>query len=179
MRKLRNEELDRLSIDRFRESDKTPLTVILDDVRSLNNVGSVFRTADAYRIKKIYLCGITGCPPHRDIRKTALGASKSVDWEYREDVIAVIKELQDQGCIVAAIEQAENSTLLHDWQLEFDTEYAVILGNEVEGVSQKAVDAADKVVELEQYGTKHSLNISVCSGIVMYDLFHKLRARIQ
>lgn len=173
MRKLLNEELDRLSINRFRESKKTPLIIVLDNVRSLNNIGSVFRTADAYRIEKIYLCGITAQPPHKDIRKTALGATETVEWEYREHTIDVIKELNDLGIKTCAIEQAENSVTLHDFNPERN-KMAIVMGNEVKGVQQEVVNACSHVIELEQYGTKHSLNISVCTGIVVYDLFYKI-----
>lgn len=173
MRKLLNEELERLSVDRFRKSEKTPLIIILDNVRSLNNVGSVFRTADAYRVEKIYLCGITAQPPHKDIRKTALGATETVEWEYRENTIDVVQELNEQGVITCAIEQAEQSVNLHEFQ-PTGLKVAVVMGNEVKGVQQEVVNACKKVIELEQYGTKHSLNISVCTGIVIYDLFYKL-----
>lgn len=173
MRKLLNEELERLSVDRFRKSEKTPLIIILDNVRSLNNIGSVFRTADAYRVEKIYLCGITAQPPHKDIRKTALGATETVEWEYRENTIDVVQELNEQGVITCAIEQAEQSVNLHEFQ-PTGFKIAVVMGNEVKGVQQEVVNACKKVIELEQYGTKHSLNISVCTGIVIYDLFYKL-----
>ncbi|GAK98373.1 RNA methyltransferase [Nonlabens ulvanivorans] len=175
MRKLLNEELDRLSVDRFRESDKTPLIIVLDNVRSLNNIGSVFRSADAYRVEKIYLCGITAQPPHKDIRKTALGATETVAWEYREHTIDVIKELNEQGVTTCAIEQAEDSVTLRGFKPS-TKKVAVVMGNEVKGVQQEVVDACDTVIELEQYGTKHSLNISVCTGIVIYDLFYKLNS---
>tara|TARA_R110002012_G_scaffold305980_1_gene510384 strand:- start:942 stop:1469 length:528 start_codon:yes stop_codon:yes gene_type:complete len=175
MRKLLNEELDRLSVDRFRESDKTPLIIVLDNVRSLNNIGSVFRSADAYRVEKIYLCGITAQPPHKDIRKTALGATETVAWEYREHTIDVIKELNEQGVTTCAIEQAEDSVTLRGFK-PFTKKVAVVMGNEVKGVQQEVVDACNTVIELEQYGTKHSLNISVCTGIVIYDLFYKLNS---
>jgi tRNA G18 (ribose-2'-O)-methylase SpoU len=173
-RKLRNEELGRLSVERFRESQKTPLYIILDDIRSLLNIGSIFRTADCYRVAKIYLCGITARPPHRDIRKTALGATDSVEWEYHDDVVELVQELQGQGVKVASIEQAENSTLLHDFQPSAPQGLAIVLGNEVNGVSQAVVDLSDYVVELEHYGTKHSLNVAVCTGIVVYDVYNKL-----
>ncbi|WP_438962069.1 RNA methyltransferase [Nonlabens sp.] len=173
MRKLLNEELERLSVDRFRESEKTPLIIILDNVRSLNNIGSVFRTADAYRVEKIYLCGITAHPPHKDIRKTALGATETVAWEYRENTTEVIQELNEQGVITCAIEQADQSVSLHEFQPN-GAKIAVVMGNEVKGVQQEVVEACTTVIELEQYGTKHSLNISVCTGIVIYDLFYKM-----
>ena len=173
-RKTRNDELERLSDEEFRESEKTPLVIVLDNVRSLNNVGSVFRTADCYRVKKVILCGITAQPPHREIRKTALGATETVAWEYEEHTIEAIHNLNKDGYHVCAIEQAENATSLHSFDPERGSKIAVVLGNEVQGVQQKVVDACDQVIELEQYGTKHSLNISVCAGIVTYDLFHKI-----
>lgn len=173
MRKLKNEELDRLSIDEFKEQKKIPLTVILDNVRSLNNVGSAFRTSDAFLINKIYLCGITGIPPHREINKTALGATESVDWEHKEDTIALIHELKTMGYKIIAVEQAEKSTMLPDFLPEKDTHYAIIFGNEVFGVDQKAVETADICLEIPQHGTKHSLNISVSIGIVIWDIVSK------
>ena len=173
-RKTRNDELDRLSDMEFRESEKTPLVIVLDNVRSLNNVGSVFRTADCYRVDKVVLCGITAQPPHREIRKTALGATETVSWEYFEDTSEAIRNLKKNGYEVCAIEQAENSTSLHSFNPERGSKIAVVLGNEVQGVQQDVVNASDRVIELEQYGTKHSLNISVCAGIVTYDLFHKI-----
>ncbi len=173
-RKTRNDELERLSDQEFRESEKTPLTIVLDNVRSLNNVGSVFRTADCYRIEKVILCGITAQPPHREIRKTALGATQTVAWEYYEDTVEAVTDLKKDGYQVCAIEQAENSTSLHSFDPVRGSKIAVVLGNEVQGVQQKVVDACDRIIELEQYGTKHSLNISVCAGIVIYDLFNKI-----
>jgi 23S rRNA (guanosine2251-2'-O)-methyltransferase len=173
-RKLKNSELDRISPGAFRDADKTPLIIILDNIRSLNNIGSVFRTADAFLIQKIYLCGITATPPHKDIQKTALGATDSVDWEYVENTLDLVKKLQSQGVSVLAIEQAENSVVLQNVLPEAGKTYAVIFGNEVKGVSQEVVSASDKVVEIPQYGTKHSLNISVSTGIVVWDLFCKL-----
>lgn len=174
MRKLLNEELDRLTTEDFKESQKTPLVIVLDNVRSLNNIGSVFRSADAYRVKKIYLCGITAQPPHKDIRKTALGATETIDWEYAENTLEVISKLNDQGYITCAIEQAERSQSLFNFSLQKGQKTAIVLGNEVKGVQQEVVDACKEVIELEQYGTKHSLNISVCAGIVIYDVFNKI-----
>jgi 23S rRNA (guanosine2251-2'-O)-methyltransferase len=174
MRKLLNEELERLSKDEFKESDKTPLVIVLDNVRSLNNVGSVFRSADAYLVEKIYLCGITAQPPHKDIRKTALGATETIDWEYAENTLEVISKLNDQGYITCAIEQAERSQNLFNFSLQKGQKTAIVLGNEVKGVQQEVVDACKEVIELDQYGTKHSLNISVCAGIVIYDVFNKI-----
>ncbi|KQC32188.1 RNA methyltransferase [Nonlabens sp. YIK11] len=173
-RKLLNDELDRLSPDRFRESEKTPLIIVLDNVRSLNNVGSVFRSADAYRVEKIYLCGITAQPPHREIRKTALGATESVAWEYVENTMDVINALNDAGYTTCAIEQAERSQNLYNFSPSIGDKVAIVLGNEVKGVQQDVVDACKEVIELDQFGTKHSLNISVCAGIVIYDIFNKI-----
>ena len=173
-RKLKNSELQRLSPEGFKEAVKISLVVILDNIRSLNNIGSVFRTADAFLIKKVFLCGITATPPHRDIHKTALGATESVDWEYRDDCLELVKELQSEDVRIISIEQAENSKWLHDIEVEPDVTYAVIFGNEVKGVQQEIVSQSDLVAEIPQYGTKHSLNISVSAGIVCWDLFLKL-----
>ncbi len=175
MRKLKNEELDRLSIGDFKATEKIPVTLILDNVRSLNNVGSAFRTADAFLIEKIYLCGITGTPPHREITKTALGATDSVDWEYHKDTLELVKSLKAEGYIVYSIEQAENSTYLDDFQPKGSNKIACVFGNEVFGVDQKIVDISDGCLEIPQYGTKHSLNISVSIGIVVWDIFNKIR----
>ena len=174
MRKLLNEELDRLTTEGFKESDKTPLIIVLDNVRSLNNIGSVFRSADAYRVEKIYLCGITAQPPHKDIRKTALGATETIEWEYVENTIEVVNKLNAQGYTTCAIEQAERSQNLYNFSPSKGDKVAIVLGNEVKGVQQEVVDACKEVIELDQYGTKHSLNISVCAGIVIYDVFNKI-----
>jgi tRNA G18 (ribose-2'-O)-methylase SpoU len=141
----------------------------------LNNIGSVFRTADAFLITKIYLCGITATPPHKDIQKTALGATESVDWEYAENCLAVVKELQENGVFVASIEQAEQAVSLQDFSVKKGTCYALVFGNEVKGVQQEVVSASDAVIEIPQYGTKHSLNISVSAGVVVWDFFSKLK----
>jgi len=175
MRKLKNSELNRLNVDQFKASDKIPLIVILDNIRSLNNIGSVFRTSDAFLIKKIYLCGITARPPHKEIHKTALGATESVDWEYVENTEELIKALQEEKVTVLAIEQAEESTSLEEFMPVSGESYAVILGNEVKGVSQNAVDLSDYCIEIPQFGTKHSLNISVSCGIVLWDIFSKMK----
>lgn len=175
MRKLKNSELDRLSIDEFKQSEKTKLIVVLDNIRSLNNIGSVFRTSDAFLIEKIYLCGITATPPHKDIHKTALGSTDSVAWEYAENTIDIIKELQANNVKVLSIEQAEKATMLDNFKPEPNTTYAVVFGNEVKGVSQEVVSASDTIIEIPQYGTKHSLNISVSCGVVLWDLFCKLK----
>lgn len=173
-RKLLNDELERLSPVRFRESEKTPLIIVLDNVRSLNNVGSVFRSADAYRVEKVYLCGITAQPPHREIRKTALGATETVAWEYAENTLDIIKKLKADGYQTCAIEQAERSENLFHFAPQRNSKVAIVLGNEVKGVQQEVVDACDTVIELDQFGTKHSLNIAVCAGIVIYDIFNKI-----
>ncbi len=175
MRKLKNHELERKSIPEFKEADKTPLIVILDNIRSLNNVGSVFRTADAFLIQKIYLCGITATPPHKDIQKTALGATASVDWEYVEDILILIEKLKKDRVKVISIEQAEKAQFLDSFAPDKNQTYAVVFGNEVKGVAQEVVDQSDACLEIPQFGTKHSLNISVSVGVVLWDLFVKLK----
>ena len=175
MRKLKNSELGRLNVEEFKQIDKIPLIVVLDNIRSLNNIGSVFRTSDAFLIEKIYLCGITAQPPHKEIHKTALGATETVDWEYVEDTYTLVEKLKAEGVIVAAIEQAENSTMLQNFIVEPTKKYAVVFGNEVKGVQQKVVSASNYCVEIPQLGTKHSLNISVSVGVVLWDLFKKLK----
>ena len=179
MRKLKNSELDRLSIEEFKESKKTPLIVILDNIRSLNNIGSVFRTSDAFLIEKIYLCGITAKPPHKDIHKTALGSTETVDWEYVEDTLTLVEKLKTKNIKIISIEQAENATMLNDFTPDEETRYAIVFGNEVKGVQQEVVNASDVVIEIPQYGTKHSLNISVSAGVVIWDLFCKLSDNIK
>lgn len=175
MRKLKNEELDRKTIDEFKTSTKLPLIIILDDIRSLNNIGSVFRTSDAFLIEKIYLCGITAQPPHKDIQKTALGATETVAWEYRKEILPLIYELQKNEVNVIAIEQAEKAISLTDFSPKRDIKYAFVFGNEVKGVQQKVVSLANGVLEIPQFGTKHSLNISVCTGVCIWDFFSKYR----
>ncbi len=173
-RKVKNEELDRIDQDTFKKSAKTPLVVVLDNIRSSNNIGSVFRTGDAFRIEKIYLCGITAQPPQKDIHKTALGATETVDWKYTSTTLEAIEELKSNGYKIAAIEQAKEVTLLQDFSPRWEEEkWAIVMGNEVFGVDQEIVNLADVVVEIPQVGTKHSLNISVSAGIVMWDLFKK------
>lgn len=174
MRKLENAELDRKSIDDFKAATKTPIIIILDDIRSLNNIGSVFRTADAFLVEKIYLCGITAQPPNKEIQKTALGATDTVEWEYNVNVVDCIKHLQVKNIKVFAIEQVENAIFLNDFGVESNQKYAVVFGNEVFGVSQDAVSACDGAIEIPQIGTKHSLNIAVSAGIVVWDLFAKI-----
>ena len=174
MRKLKNEELNRKTVVDFKEATKTPLILILDNIRSLNNIGSVFRSADAFLVEKIYLCGITAVPPHRDIHKTALGATDNVAWEYVENTLVVVKKLQEEGTSVWAIEQTENATLLNSFKPKPKTKHAFVLGNEVRGVSQEVVSACGQALEIPQYGTKHSLNISVATGIIVWDYFTKI-----
>lgn len=174
-RKLANEELDRKSVEEFKEASKVPLTIILDNIRSTNNIGSVFRTADAFLLRKIYLCGVCATPPDKGIRKTALGATDSVAWEYAEDPLELVIKLQSKGIKVLAIEQAENSVMLDEFIPEKSQEYAVVFGNEVKGVRQDVVSQSDEVIEIPQLGTKHSLNIAVSAGVVCWDLFVKMR----
>ncbi|MCV6629117.1 MAG: RNA methyltransferase [Flavobacteriaceae bacterium] len=176
MRKLRNEELNRLDVESFKVHRKTPLIVILDNIRSLHNIGAVFRTADAFLIEKVYLCGITACPPNKEIRKTALGATESVSWTYEKDTQNLVRRLQEDGVQTVAIEQAERATLLGNFEAVPQQKYAVVFGNEVKGVQQAVVDVCDQVIEIPQFGTKHSLNISVSAGIVLWEFFQKLRA---
>jgi len=175
MRKLKNNELDRLTTATFKQAKKTPLIVVLDNIRSLNNIGSVFRTSDAFLIEKIYLCGITAKPPHKDIHKTALGATDSVAWEYVEDTLSLIERLKNENIKVASIEQAENSIALQDFNPIQGKKLAVVFGNEVKGVQQEVVSASDYCLEIPQYGTKHSLNISVSCGVVLWDLYQKIQ----
>ena len=175
MRKLKNSELDRLTIEGFKSAEKTPLIIILDNIRSLNNIGSVFRTSDAFLIEKIYLCGITATPPHKDIHKTALGSTDTVDWEYVDNTIELVKKLKAENVKICAIEQAERAIMLNNFKVETNTKYALVFGNEVKGVSQDVVNKSDAVIEIPQFGTKHSLNISVSAGVVIWDVFSKLK----
>ncbi len=169
------DELNRLSVEEFKESDKFPYILILDDIRSMNNIGSVFRTADAFKVEKIYLCGITATPPHREIQKTALGADETIAWEYVQDVLTLVKDLQKNNYKVAAVEQVEKSISLLDFQPQKGKKYAFVFGNEVFGVNQAVVEQADFCLEIPQYGTKHSLNISVTAGVVAWDFISKLK----
>jgi len=171
MRKLENSELERKSIEGFKESKKTPLTLVLDDVRSLHNIGSVFRTADAFLVEKIILCGITATPPNKEIHKTALGATETVAWEHYENVLDAITDLKKDNFITLAIEQVESAIFLQDFKVDTSKKYALVFGNEVHGVAQEAVALCDGCIEIPQLGTKHSLNISVSAGIVVWDLF--------
>ena len=175
MRKLKNSELGRKSVNEYKKADKSPIIVVLDNVRSMNNIGSVFRTADAFLVKTVHLCGITAKPPHKDIQKTALGATESVPWKYYETTIETIKELKDDGYIIISVEQAEEAVPLGDFVAKEDGKYAVIFGHEVRGVAQEVVDLSDYCIEIPQFGTKHSFNISVSAGIVLWELFRKIR----
>lgn len=168
-RKLKLEELGRIDVETFKETEKIPLVIVLDNVRSMHNVGAAFRTADAFLIEKIVLCGITPQPPHREIHKAALGATESVTWEYEEDVKSTIKKLQDDDFVVCGIEQTTDSVLLTDFEINKDKKYALVLGNEVDGISDEIVSDCDVLLEIPQLGTKHSLNVSVCGGIVMWE----------
>lgn len=173
MRKLLNEELNRLDIDEYKRSSKIPVVVILDNVRSMNNIGSVFRTADAFRIASISLCGITAVPPNKDIHKTALGATESVDWKYFGDTSQAISFWKEKGYLICSIEQTVNSILLESFPINSGRKYALVFGHEIRGVEQAAVDLSDYCIEIPQYGTKHSLNISVSAGIVMWEFYRK------
>ncbi len=174
MRKLANEELDRKTVDEFKAADKLPVCILLDNIRSLNNVGSAFRTSDAFLIEKIYLGGITGTPPHRDIQKTALGATDSVAWEHVESPLELVGELKKEGYTIVSVEQVDKSVMLDDFTPEPEKKYCVVFGNEVFGVDEEVVAASDICLEIPQHGTKHSLNISVSLGIVVWDFYKKL-----
>ncbi len=171
-RKLLNEELPRLTKDEFRQTEKMPLVLVLDNVRSHLNVGSIFRTADAFLIEAIYLCGITGTPPHRDIHKTALGATETVTWKHFTDTLQAVQELKQAGYKIISIEQAEKATMLNAFVPKRGEKYAIVFGNEVEGVQQQVVSESDIVIEIPQYGMKHSLNIAVSVGIVVWEITH-------
>ncbi len=177
MRKLKNSELKRLNVEEFKRSEKIPLIVVLDNVRSLHNIGSVFRTSDAFLIEKIYLCGITAQPPHKEIHKTALGATDAVDWAYEENTEELVQKLKAENIQIVSVEQAEHSTPLQSFVPVEGMKYAVIFGNEVKGVEQKVVNASDLCLEIPQFGTKHSLNIAVSCGIVLWDIFAKMKLK--
>lgn len=173
-RKLKITELNRISVEEFKEADKLPLIIVLDNIRSLHNIGSVFRTSDAFRIESIYLCGITATPPHPEMHKTALGAEFTVNWKYVNNTVEAVDNLKREGYVVYAVEQAEGSIMLNNIELNRQKKYAVVMGNEVKGVQQEVIDHSDGCIEIPQYGTKHSLNVSVTAGIVIWDLFKKL-----
>lgn len=177
MKKLLNSELERKSLEEFKKAQKLPVVLVLDNVRSLNNVGSVFRTADAFLVQSICLCGITACPPHRDIQKTALGATESVDWSYYKKTSQAIYELKRKGFQVISIEQVEESISLDDFQPDYEQKYAFVFGHEVHGVDQEIVDLSDASIEIPQYGIKHSFNISISAGIVLWDYHLKTKKR--
>lgn len=177
MKKLSLDELGRISVDQFKEAEKIPVILLLDNIRSLHNVGSAFRTADAFRIEKIYLTGITGTPPHREIQKTALGATESVAWEYSESTGLVIRKLKEAGYTIVIVEQTTDSLPLQTFFAEKEKKYCLVFGNEVHGVSEEAIALGDLALEIPQSGTKHSLNISVCLGIVVWEIFRKLNLR--
>lgn len=175
VQKLKLEELNRIDVETFKTVEKIPLIVVLDNIRSMHNVGATFRTADAFLVQKIILCGITPQPPHREIHKAALGATESVDWKYENDIITVINELKAGGFEVIGIEQTTNSKMITDFTIDQSKKYAVILGNEVEGISDEALPHIDSFIEIPQLGTKHSLNVSVCGGIVMWEFAKALK----
>ena len=174
MRKLKNIELKRKNIQEFKNAEKTRLIIILDNVRSLNNIGSVFRTCDAFLIEKIYLCGITASPPHKDIHKTALGSTESVEWEYFKNISELLMELKKDNVHIWSVEQADKSKKLTNFNIDKDLKHALIFGNEVKGVSEEAINLSNEVIEIPQFGTKHSLNIAVCSGILIWEFYKKL-----
>lgn len=176
MKKLILDELNRKNVKEFKLATKTPIIVVLDDVRSLHNIGSFFRTSDAFLIEKIYLCGITATPPNKEIHKTALGATDTVTWEYVKEITELLTRLKEENVKIVSVEQVENSILLNDFEVQLNEKYALFFGNEVKGVSQKVIDASDFVVEIPQLGTKHSLNVSVSGGIVIWDVFRKLQS---
>ena len=176
MKKLLNSELERKSLTEFKKAQKLPVVLVLDNVRSLNNIGSVFRTADAFLVQSICLCGITACPPHRDIQKTALGATESVDWFFYKKTSQAVLELKQKGFQIISIEQVEDSTFLDDFIPDYKQKYAFVFGHEVHGVDQEIVDLSDTCIEIPQYGTKHSFNISISTGIVLWDYHLKTRS---
>ena len=174
MKKLKNSELDRISVEEFKKSKKIPITIILENIRSAHNIGSVFRTADSFLINEIILCGISAQPPNKDIRKTALGSSESVEWKYEKNIEVAIQKLKDEGNKIISIEQTTNSISLENFKPSNNGKYAIIFGNEVNGIEQRTIDLSDMAIEIPQYGTKHSLNISVAAGIIIWDIFSKI-----
>jgi 23S rRNA (guanosine2251-2'-O)-methyltransferase len=175
MRKLKLDELNRVSVEEFKEQTKLPVAIVLDSVRSMHNVGSIFRTSDGFAVEQICLCGITSQPPHREIEKTALGATQSVNWTYHNDALEAVNLLREQGYVIVAIEQAQNSVMLNEFEPQPNQKYALIFGNEVNGVSDEVMAKIDTCIEIPQFGTKHSFNIVVSAGIVLWDFFAKLK----
>ena len=178
MRKLKNEELNRISVDDFKSTNKTPIKIIIDNIRSAHNVGSIFRTSDAFLIKEIIICGITATPPSKEIRKTALDSTESVSWKYCDDIIKEIKKLKKEKYKIIAIEQADESENLNNFRPHKNDKYAIVFGNEVNGVDDKIIQVCDNVIEIPQFGTKHSLNVSISAGIILWDLYIKLYANL-
>jgi 23S rRNA (guanosine2251-2'-O)-methyltransferase len=174
-KKLQNDELNRISADEMKLAEKVPVTIVLDNIRSLNNIGSVFRTADAFLMEQIYLCGITAIPPHRDIQKTALGATETVNWNHFNSTLEAIEQLKQQGYKIAAVEQTENSTSLNNFKVNRNEKWALVFGNEVSGVDQDVINHCDVVIEIPQFGSKHSLNISVSAGILLWEMQKQFR----
>lgn len=174
MRKLKNNELARIGVDQFKKIPKIPLIIILENIRSLNNIGSIFRTADAFIVEKIFLCGYTAIPPNKDIHKTALGSTESVEWEYKKNIEDLIHELKEKKVFVWSVEQAKNSKKLNGLIISRNTKHAIIFGNEIKGVTQNVIDLSNDVIEIDQFGTKHSLNISNCSAILIWEFFKSL-----
>lgn len=174
MRKLKLSELNRISVEEFKHSPKTPIIIVLDNIRSLHNIGSVFRTADAFRLESLYLCGITGTPPNKEIHKSALGATESVDWKYFENILDAINILKENNYNIIVVEQVEGSIGLEELSFQPSEKIALIFGNEINGVDEKLISLANKCIEIPQFGTKHSLNISVSVGIVVWELFSKM-----
>ena len=174
MKKLKNSELDRISVEEFKKSKKIPITILLENIRSAHNIGSVFRTADSFLINKIILCGISAQPPNKDIRKTALGSSESVEWKYEKNIEVAIQKLKDEGNKIISVEQTTNSISLENFKPSNNSKYAIIFGNEVNGIEQRTIDLSDMAIEIPQYGTKHSLNISVAAGIIIWNIFSKI-----
>jgi len=177
MKKLILDDLNRKNTEEFKQAKKTPIIVVLDDIRSLHNIGSFFRTCDAFLIEKIYLCGITATPPNKEIHKTALGATETVDWEYEKEVMQVVDRLKKENVKILSVEQVEGSVMLNNFTVESNVKYALFFGNEVKGVNQQVIDSSDAVIEIPQLGTKHSLNVSVSGGIVIWDIFQKMNVQ--
>jgi tRNA G18 (ribose-2'-O)-methylase SpoU len=175
MRKIKNDELGRKSVEEFKSSEKLPIILLLDNVRSLHNIGAIFRTADAFAVEAVYLCGISARPPHREITKTALGATESVDWQYFDSTLKAVDELVSKGFMIVAVEQADGANTLDNFLIEKNKKYALVFGHEINGVGVEVMEAANAAIEIPQSGTKHSLNISVCLGVVVWEFFKKMR----